>query len=661
MNRRRRIIVSITGITIILLALLGITYGYYLTNIVGNTNSNSISITTNKLSLEYAEDEDSNITLDKAEPGAKASKEFYVTNTGNDTVYDYGVFLEDVINTFNRTEDIVYTLTCEIQKNGVKTGECNGTSGIYPTANTMLVKNNIEKDTTHVYTLEIEYKYLDTIDQSEDMGKSLGGKVQIYALSDVIAVTGTVTGYATGDYIQIESDPKVSMIDENGKYNLVGIMPGNHTLKVIDSNGSEKLTKTLTIKKSNEASVNDNIITINDDSETINVDINIDTQKYTFSNILDYTPNNGILALSYTNGSKVNITTSESIDDSEIKTNAIEYPFSITNVSEEHQKITIKLTNIQMDDTLKDIDFRWGLYNADTNKGISFGVFKYVGDEEVIYADTIIDAATPDITKNYILRIWVHNNGTTQSDLLNKKFSAKINVESNPIEYTDASCFTMDYTDIIGYDESCGTDVVVPRTINGSSVTLIGMQVFADQYGTPKISSVILPSSIQYILGANFSGYSSEYFFLPENVTTISNGSGTGMGTFEGAAIKKMYLPEGLNSITQYTFMGSQIEEMVIPGNLSTLPENSISSRNLKSLVLMNGVTSIGSSNIISSQLKTLEIPSSVNTISNSAISEFDADLDNIIVRGKSSINDFTGDVSGLSGLGIVNIIYRQN
>ena len=107
--------------------------------------------------------------------------------------------------------------------------------------------------------------------------------------------------------------------------------------------------------------------------------------------------------------------------------------------------------------------------------------------------------------------------------------------------------------------------------------------------------------------------------------------------------------------------MGSQIEEMVIPGNLSTLPENSISSRNLKSLVLMNGVTSIGSSNIISSQLKTLEIPSSVNTISNSAISEFDADLDNIIVRGKSSINDFTGDVSGLSGLGIVNIIYRQN
>ena len=49
MNRSQKIVVSIVGITIVLLALLGITYAYYLTRIEGNTNTNSVSITTANL------------------------------------------------------------------------------------------------------------------------------------------------------------------------------------------------------------------------------------------------------------------------------------------------------------------------------------------------------------------------------------------------------------------------------------------------------------------------------------------------------------------------------------------------------------------------------------------------------------------------------------
>ena len=55
MNKRSKIIVSIVGITIVLLALLGITYAYYLTRIEGNTNTNSISITTADLKLKYGD------------------------------------------------------------------------------------------------------------------------------------------------------------------------------------------------------------------------------------------------------------------------------------------------------------------------------------------------------------------------------------------------------------------------------------------------------------------------------------------------------------------------------------------------------------------------------------------------------------------------------
>ena len=55
MNRRQKIIVSVVGIFIVLLALVGITYGYFLTRIQGNTNTTSITVTTADLKLVYGD------------------------------------------------------------------------------------------------------------------------------------------------------------------------------------------------------------------------------------------------------------------------------------------------------------------------------------------------------------------------------------------------------------------------------------------------------------------------------------------------------------------------------------------------------------------------------------------------------------------------------
>ena len=57
MDRRQKIIVSVIGIFIVLLAMLGITYGYFLTRIQGNTNDTSISITTANLRIVYDDNE----------------------------------------------------------------------------------------------------------------------------------------------------------------------------------------------------------------------------------------------------------------------------------------------------------------------------------------------------------------------------------------------------------------------------------------------------------------------------------------------------------------------------------------------------------------------------------------------------------------------------
>ena len=53
MNRRSKIIVSVVGIFIVLLALIGITYAYFLTRIQGNINNTSIIITTANLRIVY--------------------------------------------------------------------------------------------------------------------------------------------------------------------------------------------------------------------------------------------------------------------------------------------------------------------------------------------------------------------------------------------------------------------------------------------------------------------------------------------------------------------------------------------------------------------------------------------------------------------------------
>ena len=44
MNKKQKIIVSIVGIAIVSLSLLGLTYAYFLTRIQGNTNTKSISL-----------------------------------------------------------------------------------------------------------------------------------------------------------------------------------------------------------------------------------------------------------------------------------------------------------------------------------------------------------------------------------------------------------------------------------------------------------------------------------------------------------------------------------------------------------------------------------------------------------------------------------------
>ena len=177
MNKKQKIIVSVVGITIVLLALLGLTYAYFLTRIQGNTNEKSISVTTADLKLVYDDGSDGVVGGENLLPSDTVyTKTFTVKNEGNANV-EYGVYLIDVINTFERLDDVKYTLNCTTDG----TITCNEvtTETTFPNGISQLITNEIEPGKTHTYTFKFTYKDTNT-DQSVDMGKVLQAKLQIF-------------------------------------------------------------------------------------------------------------------------------------------------------------------------------------------------------------------------------------------------------------------------------------------------------------------------------------------------------------------------------------------------------------------------------------------------------------------------------------------------
>ena len=323
MNRRQKIIVSITGIFIVLLALVGLTYAYFLTRITGNENDKSISVTTANLELVYA-DEDDEYVIGKneiIEPGKTfESKTFTVTNNGNETVDEYAVILEGVSITYattsgNMTEGTVTTLgsttegrdndftlviTCKNQDNET----CNGYNAELLEESGILLTNRIEVGETQTYTATLTYNETGH-NQSADMNKRYNGKFNIIDTKDTIDLKGLVANYSAGDYIQTNSTKRVSVIYPDKTYKIMGLEAGTHKIKVCAKSVTDctdekaKMIETIIIKKGDTASVDNTTktITITDDSRLAKVDVDATNGTTINNEIENYNPfNEGTLA-----------------------------------------------------------------------------------------------------------------------------------------------------------------------------------------------------------------------------------------------------------------------------------------------------------------------------------------------------------------------------
>ena len=509
-------------------------------------------------------------------------------------------------------------------------------------------------------------------DNSEKEQKLVVGNVSLSISSDSEPL-GSGLNYPVNDSDVDKLEPYTFTITNNGS------LATNYTLKLVDDTAAitsdgcadNQIDKNYIFANVNGATAISNTSLTNLMSNTIDTGVLVPGQTKTYHLRLwieQSAPNSVIgghfhgkiqLETSQLEGAEptydVVASTSVAIADSEIKTGAKSFPIKVTNTSNEHKTITIKLT---------DINFRWGLYNADTDKGVSFGTFKYSesGKDEIIYKDMVIDAGADD--KNYILRIWVHDDAAEQNYMIGQSFLAKISVTSETVEYTPESCFTFNNGIITDYDATtCGTDVVIPKTIGGVTVTAINS--LDVNYSGKGLTSVIIPDTVTTLGASSLRGNNLTHLTIPENVTKIEQ-----FVAYQNNNLTSLILPESVAS-TMYETFGHNLTTVVVPGSVKLLGGATFSGQtNLTDVILMDGIEEIGSdiynmgmkgSTFKNTSLTSIEIPSSVTKIYKDSFAN-NSNLTEIVVRGKTSLIDFT-DSTGLTTEGGlpegVNIIFR--
>lgn len=284
-NSKKSIILGVIVLVLTTLVLLGLTYAYYRTRIIGNVAEKSISITSKKLELTYY---DGNELVDAGYivPGDKFIKTFSVENTGEDKI-EYGVYLENVINEFVNKDDLIITVNCESINTTTKevSGICDGVTNYrFPLTNENILTNEISTGTTHNYSITVEYLKTDK-DQTDDMDKLLSAKVNIYALTDVIDLFVDATNLEVTDTVELHSMPKTARLSED-KYKFVGVELGTHKLIIKDEDGNKKGETTLILKKGTDENVSGNSITISEETLSLRLEVNsISEGVINFANI----------------------------------------------------------------------------------------------------------------------------------------------------------------------------------------------------------------------------------------------------------------------------------------------------------------------------------------------------------------------------------------
>jgi len=171
--KNKKIFIMIISIITVISFVIGFSYAYFTTIVIGNDTASSNTVTVGTIQITYNGTDF--ISLENAEPGATDNMTFTVTNTGLLSVSSYDIYLSKLLNSFINDE-VVYDIEC-VSSDAVP---CSGTieTPIPTTEALSLTQGSIAPGTTHTYTLTVEF--IDTgLPQNYNQEKELSFTVSI--------------------------------------------------------------------------------------------------------------------------------------------------------------------------------------------------------------------------------------------------------------------------------------------------------------------------------------------------------------------------------------------------------------------------------------------------------------------------------------------------
>ena len=172
MKRKKELIVILSSLLVIVLS---VSVAYFTTKILGT--GKDISVTSADLKVIFTTGSGT-ISRSDIEPGwASGENTFTVKNESNGT-YKYNIIIKDLVNTFVTTGFLQYKITST--DGGYNMTDFEDVPKSKTSKDVVLAYNiNIDNKVTHTYIVEFKYLESTDVDQSEDMGKTLTGKIFI--------------------------------------------------------------------------------------------------------------------------------------------------------------------------------------------------------------------------------------------------------------------------------------------------------------------------------------------------------------------------------------------------------------------------------------------------------------------------------------------------
>ncbi len=216
--------------------ILGISYAYFGTNIIGNETAKKQTVMTGNLELTFTDTTE--MSLDNAFPGDSFTKTISVKNTGTLNA-SYSLVWTELTNEIINDELVIEATCKRLNSSGTEEGTCESISQTPIKSNTIKKKISIEPSVTHEYTIKVTFIDTGSL-QDYNKNKSFNGKLGIneYKAPD----------FATDSWATIIANVKAGngsdyAVGSTKKVNL-GTTYGTHTLRVANTSTPSECSTT---------------------------------------------------------------------------------------------------------------------------------------------------------------------------------------------------------------------------------------------------------------------------------------------------------------------------------------------------------------------------------------------------------------------------------